>query len=176
MSRNRCICRCRWWFTWWCNQEYTFESLHTSFISYIEQKKQNCRHSQIRFRRRHSQVFTAVYRKKLIHEYLFLLNLQTERLKKGSTRDFFQWVCLILQNSFLWNMFGQWLLLPNTIHFLWCIDLTSNMLLSTLAIFWLSLNIFKANTVSRLWTAASGSPTQLADFLLIKVAIRPKCS
>ena len=176
MSRNRCIWLCSWWFIWRCNQGYTFESLYTSFISYIEQKKQNCWHSQIRFRSRHSQVFTAVYRKKLIHEYIFLLKLQTERLKKGSTRDVFQLVCLILQNSFLRNMFGRWLLLPNTIHFLLCIDLTSNMLLSTLAIFWLSLNIFKANTVSRLWTAVSGRPRQLVDFLLIKQAIRSKCS
>ena len=67
MSRKRCIWRCSWWFTWWCNQGYTFESLHASFISYIEQNKQNCWHSQIRFRSRYSQVYIAVYRKRLIH-------------------------------------------------------------------------------------------------------------
>ena len=67
MSRKRCIWRCSWWFTLRCNQGYTFESLHASFISYIEQNKQNHWHSQIRFRRRRSQVFTAVYRKRLIH-------------------------------------------------------------------------------------------------------------
>ena len=38
-----------------------------SFISYIEQNKQNCWHSQIRFRSRRSHVFTAIYRKRLIH-------------------------------------------------------------------------------------------------------------
>ena len=102
--------------------------------------------------------------------------MQIESLKKDSTRDVFQWVCLILQNSFLRNTFGWWLLLLNTIHFLCCINLTSKALLSTLAIFWLSLNISKANTVSRLWTAVSGSPRQLVDFLLIKKAICPKCS
>ena len=67
MSRKRCIWRCSWWFTWRCNQGYTFESLHSSFISYIEQNRQNCWHSQIRFRNRRSQVFTAIYRKRLIH-------------------------------------------------------------------------------------------------------------
>ena len=42
-----------------------------SFKSYIERNQQNCRHPQIRFRNRRSQVFTAMYRKKLIHEYIF---------------------------------------------------------------------------------------------------------
>ena len=39
-----------------------------------------------------------------------------------------------------------------------------------------SLNISRANTVSCLLTAVSGSPRQLAELLLIKQAIRPKCS
>ena len=123
------------------------------------------------------QTFTgiiAVYRKSLFIS--FLLKLQTDSLKKDSTRDIFWWNCLLFQNSFLRSAFGWWLLLLNTIHFLCCVDLISKMLRSTLAIFWLSLNIFKASTVSHLWAAVSGNPRQLVDFLLTKQAIRSKCS
>ena len=125
---------------------------------------------QIRFGSRRSQVFTAVG-----WFISFLLKSQTDSLKKDPTRDVFQWNCLIFQNCFLRNMFGWWLLL-NTIHFLCCVDLISKMLLLTLAILLLSLNIFKVNTMSHLWTAASGSPRQLVGFLLIKQAIRSKSS
>ena len=60
-------------------------------------------------------------------------------------------------------------------HFLCCVDLISKILLSALVMLWLSLNIFIANTASRLWTAVSWSPRQLVDLFLIKQAIRPKC-
>ena len=96
--------------------------------------------------------------------------------KNVSIRDAFQWVCLIIQNSFLQNPFGWWLLLLNTIHFLFCVDFISKMLLSTLARFWLSFNISRANTVSCLLTAAPGSPRQSRWFLLIKQTIHPACS
>ena len=97
--------------------------------------------------------------------------------KKDSARNVFQWVCLIFQNTlFLQNTFGWWLLLLSTIHFLCRVDLIGKILLSTLAIFWLSLNICRANNVSCLWTAVSGSPRQLVDLLLTKQAIRLKCS
>ena len=80
------------------------------------------------------------------------------------------------RTRFLRKTFGWWLLLLNTIHFLCCTELISKMLLSTLAMFWLSLNINRANTVSRLSTAVPGSPRHLVDLLLIKQAIRPKYS
>ena len=95
--------------------------------------------------------------------------------KKKSARDVFLWVCLIFLNTFWRSTFGWWLLLLNTNHFLCYVDLISKMLLSSLAMFWLSLNIPRANTVSRLWTAISGSSRQLVDLLLINRAIRPKC-
>ena len=117
-----------------------------------------------------SQAFTAVYIKRLVYECLFnkVAGLQ---LKKDSGRDIFSWVCLIFRTLNLQNIVGWWLLLLNTIHFLCCRDLISKMLLSTLVIFWLSLNIFRENNVSRLWTAVSRSPRQLIDLLLIKQVI-----
>ena len=66
ISRKRCIWRYSKWFIWQCSQGYTFESRYASFISYIEQNKQNCWHPQIRFRNKRSQVFTIVYRKRLM--------------------------------------------------------------------------------------------------------------
>ena len=66
ISRKRCIWRYSKWFIWQCSQGYTFESRYASFISYIEQNKQNCWHSQIRFRNKRSQVFLVVYRKRLM--------------------------------------------------------------------------------------------------------------
>ena len=48
------------------------------------------------------------------------------------------------------------------------------MLLSTLVMFWFSLNIFREITVSRLWAAVSGSPRPSVDLLLIEQAIFPK--
>ena len=48
----------------------------------------------------------------------FLPKLQAYILNKDSVRDFFQWVCLILQNIFLQNLFGWWMVLLNTIYFL----------------------------------------------------------
>ena len=77
------------------------------------------------------------------------------------------WGCVIFQNAFLvkhvWVVTGS-----AKYYFLSCINLISKMLLSTLVMFWLSLNIFRANTVSRLWTAVSGSFRELVDLLLIK--------
>ena len=116
----------------------------------------------------------AVHIKRLVYKCLFnkVAGLQ---LKKDFGRDIFSWVCLIFRTLFLQNMFGWWLLLLNTIHFLCCIDLISKMLLSTLVIFWLSLNIFRENNMSRLWTVVSRSPRQLIGLLLIKQAMRPNC-
>ena len=57
ISRKSCIWRYSKWFIWQCSQGYTFESRYASFISYTEQNKQNCWHSQ---------VFTVVYRKRLM--------------------------------------------------------------------------------------------------------------
>ena len=96
---------------------------------------------------------------------IFIFTKVADLLPKNvSIRDAFQWVCLIIPNSFLQNPFGWWLLLLNTIHFLFCVDFISKMLLSTLARFWLSFNISRANTVSRLLTAAPGSSRQVGDF------------
>ena len=100
------------------------------------------------------------FTEKGLFKIIFLLNLQACSL--------FQWVCLIFQNSFLAK--HVWVLAASAkyTHFLCCIDLISKMLLSTLAMFWLSLNFSRVNTVSRLWIAVSGSPRQLVDLLLIK--------
>ena len=87
-------------------------------------------------------------------------------LKKRSPPEMFSCECA----------FGWWLLLLNTIQFLCCVDLIIKMLLSTLALFWLSLNISRASTISCLLTAVSWSPRQLIDLLLIKQVIRPKYS
>ena len=106
----------------------------------------------------------------------FLPKLQAYSLNKDSVRDFFQWVCLILQNIFLQKLLGWWMVLLNTIHFLCWVDLISKILLSTLAMFWLSLNISRTNMVSCLWRAVSGSPKQLVDLLVMKQAICRKCS
>ena len=118
-----------------------------------------------------SQVFTAVYRERLIMS-IFFTKVPDLQPKKDSSRDVFLWVCLIFQKTF----FGWWLLLIKTIHFLCCVDFISKTLISTFAIFWLFLNIFRANTVSRFWAAVSGSPRQLVDLLLINKAICRKCS
>ena len=67
--------------------------------------------------------------------------------KKRLGRDVFQWVCLIFQNTF----FGKHVLVVTAFakhHFLRCVELISKILLSTLVMFWLSLNIFRGNTVS----------------------------
>ena len=147
---------CSWWFTCQCNQEYRFEPSYASFISYIEQNKQNYWHDI------EKQTFTDIYsclQKKDYSWVSFLLKSQTNSLKRTPP-----------------EMFG-WRLLPlNTIDFHFYVDLISKMLLSTLAISWLSLNIFKANTVNHLWTAVSGGSRQLVDFLLIKQSICSKCS
>ena len=126
---------------------------------------------------------TAVYKcllpfkqKRLFMSILFTKVAGLQPKEKNSTRDVFLWVCLIFQNAFLRNTFWWWLHLLNAIHFLCCVDLISKMLLSTLALFWLSINISRGNTVSRLLTPLSGSPRQLVDLLLIKQVIRPKCS
>ena len=114
------------------------------------------------------QPFTGVYsrlQKKAYSWVSFFFTTVADLLPKNvSIRDAFQWVCLIIPNSFLQNPFGWWLLLLNTIHFLFCVDFISKMLLSTLARFWLSFNISRANTVSRLLTAAPGSSRQVGDF------------
>ena len=168
MSRKRCIWRCSWWFTWWCNQGCTFESLYASFIFYIEQNKQNCWHFKLDSEADVHRCLQPFTEKDLFIS--FLLKSQTDSLKKESTRDVFQYSCLIFQHFFLRNTFGWWLLLLNTIHFLCCVDLISKMFLLTLALLWLSLNIFKVNTVSHLWTAVPGSPRQLVDFFADKTS------
>ena len=89
-----------------------------------------------------------------------------------SCSDAFDWP----EQIFLRNTFGWWLFLLNTIHCLCCVDLISKMLFLNVAMFWLSLNISRANIASRLWGAVSGSPRQLVDLLLIKQAIRRTCS
>ena len=102
-----------------------------------------------------SQMFTAVYKKTLIHSWIsFLIMLQSNNLKKDSGRDVFLWVCLIFQeNLFLKHFFV--VIASAKYHFLCCVDLISKMLLSTLVMFRLSLNILRAKTMSRSWTALS---------------------
>ena len=107
---------------------------------------------------------------------IFFTKITGLQPKQRLRQDFFQWVCLILQNIFLQKLFGWWMVLLNTIHFLCWVDLISKILLSTLAMFWLSLNISRINMVRRLWRAVSGSPRQLVDLLVMKQAICRKCS
>ena len=133
----------------------------------------------VRYLPKQKQPFTGAYSRLQNKAYSwvsFLPKLQAYNLKKDSVRDFFQWVCLILQNIFLQKLFGWWMVLLNTIHFLCWVDLISKILLSTLAMFWLSLNISRINMVRRLWRAVSGSPRQLVDLLVMKQAICRKCS
>ena len=118
-----------------------------------------------------SQVFAAVYRERLFMSIFFTKVPDLQPKKRLFQRCF-----PVSLPNISENLFGWWLLLLKTIHFLCCVDFISKMLLSTLAIFWLFLNIFRANTVSRFWAAVSGSPRQLVDLLLINKAICRKCS
>ena len=75
------------------------------------------------------------------------------------------------------NFFCEtWLLLLNAIYFLCYVDFISKMILSTLALFWLSLHISRANIVSHLSTTVSESSSQFVGLLLIRQVIRSKSS
>ena len=122
-----------------------------------------------------SSRFTVVFNRLQKNDYLwvsFLLKPQACSRKKKAPEVFPESLHNISKFFFL----RWWLLQLNTIHFLYCVDLISEILLSTLAIFWLPLNISRANTMSHLWTAVTGNPRQLVDLLLITQAVRPKCS
>ena len=100
----------------------------------------------------------------------FFIKLKSYRLKKDSCIDLvFRVFPNILEHVFcLMTASAKY-------HFLCCVDFTSKILRSILVMFWLSLNISRANTVSRLWTAISGIPRQLVYLLMIRQAISPKC-
>ena len=100
----------------------------------------------------------------------FFIKLKTYRLKKDSCIGLVLWVLRnILEHVFC-------LMAASTKYrFLYCVDFTSKILRSILVMFWLSFNIFRTNTVSRLWTAISGIPRQLVYLLMIRQAISSKC-
>ena len=93
-----------------------------------------------------SQVFTAAYKK--TPESL-KYNCRPEAYKDSST-DVFLWVWPNISEYFFCESKKLFLVVTLSAknHFLYCIDLTSKMLHSTLVIFWLSLNIFRAHTVN----------------------------
>ena len=122
-----------------------------------------------------SSRFTVVFNRLQKNDYLwvsFLLKPQACSRKKKAPEVFPE----SLRNISKFFFLRWWLLQLNTIHFLYCVDLISEILLSTLAMFWLPLNISRVNTMRHLWTAVTGNPRQLVDLLLITQAVRPKCS
>ena len=100
----------------------------------------------------------------------FFVKLETYRLKKDSCIDLVLRVFPNILEHFFCLMTAS-----AKYHFLCCVDFTSKILRSILVMFWLSFNIFSANTVSRLRTAISGIPRQLVYFMLIRQAISPIC-
>ena len=106
------------------------------------------------------QPFTGVY-SRLQKKHLFVSICFTEvvgLLKEDSA--VFLWVCLKFQNKYFTK--HVWVVTASAKHhsFSFLRWLISKMLLSTLAMFWLSLNISTANTMSR-------KSRQLVDLLLI---------
>ena len=107
---------------------------------------------------------------KRLFKSIFFHKVEDLQTKTDSCIDLVLWV--------LPNILGQVFCLMTASaksHFLGCVDFTSQRLCSILVMFWLSFNIFRANTVSRLWTAISGIPRQLIYLLMIRQAISPKC-
>ena len=105
---------------------------------------------------------------------IFFNKVAGPSLENNSGRNVYLWVCVIFQSHFFAN--HVWVVTASAkYHFLCCVDFISKMLFSTLVMFWLSLNILRANTGNRFWTAVSGRPRKLIDLLLIKQAIPLKC-
>ena len=96
----------------------------------------------------------------------FFIKLKTYRLKKDSCIDLVLRVLpIILEHVFcLITASAKY-------RFLCCVDFSNKILRSILVMFWLSFNIFRATTVSRLRTAISG----IVYFMMIRQAISPKC-
>ena len=109
------------------------------------------------------QPFTGFYTRLNKNAYSlvsFLLKLQNCSLKKDSARNIFLRVCLEFQNS----SFAKQVWKTHLVSTASAKYHINKMLLSTLAMFWLSSNISITNTVSRLWPAVSGSPRQLVIY------------
>ena len=108
-------------------------------------------------------MFTAVMGKHLFKS-IFFHKVEDLQTKKDSCIDLVLWV--------LPNILGHVFCLMTASaksHFLCCVWFL------IFVMFWLSFNIFRANTVSQLWTAISGIPRQLICLLMIRQAISPKC-
>ena len=106
-------------------------------------------------------------------EVSFLVQLLLHSLKKDFCNGIFLSVCQIFQSTFFAKHF--WVTATTKHPFVRYIDLYHKILPSVLVIIWLSLNIFKANSVNRLRTSVCRSPTHLSRLPPIKQALHSKC-